>query len=79
MSDRKLHSPQHDDQRPARLGGAHAASDSEGAVTTDADVAGMIGPAGVTRPILWRDRSTVLSPATPIRSSAISVCSAATA
>jgi DNA polymerase-4 len=48
---RKLHSPRHDDERPARLAaGADRRWDSEGVVTAGADVAGMIGPAGVTHP-----------------------------
>jgi DNA polymerase-4 len=60
MNHRKLHSPQHDDQRPARLAAAAGADDrwdSEGVVTAGADVAGMIGPAGVTHP---GDERTVL-------------------
>ncbi|MEK7331471.1 MAG: DNA polymerase IV, partial [Candidatus Eisenbacteria bacterium] len=53
MNNRKLHSPRHDDQRPARLAAAPGADDgwdSEGVVTAGADVAGMIGSAGVTHP-----------------------------
>jgi DNA polymerase-4 len=45
MAGSKIHSPRHDDLDPARLGARH---DSAGEVTSDADVAGMIGPAGVT-------------------------------
>jgi DNA polymerase-4 len=57
----KLHSPRHDDERPARLGAAaDAGSGSEGAVTAGADVAGMIGPAGVTRPGDVPDDRTIL-------------------
>ncbi len=54
MHEVKLRSPRHDNDRPARLGAAGASTPaalgSEGVVTTGADVAGMIGPAGVTHP-----------------------------